>query len=254
MNADPALKAYEAFAAIYNEFNASNDYEMWLGRALLPELNKYGLREGGRALDVGCGTGRAFRPLLRRGWQITGCDLSPSMLSFAALEGGGEVELQVADMRRLPRLGAFDLVLSLNDAVNHLLGKGDLVRALVGMHANLARDGLLIFDVNSRSTYADGIAQTREVMHADSHWVWTGEGEVAPSIFEAKIAGDRLVDPIRYLERFRSEDEVLEAMGAARLQLVAALGMSEKNGEVLLTSPLDEDRDYKMVFIGAVSR
>ena len=68
---DPVLAAYEAFAPIYNEFNHLNDYEMWLGRALLPELEKHGLGHG-KALDVGCGTGRAFAPLLRRGWQVQG--------------------------------------------------------------------------------------------------------------------------------------------------------------------------------------
>src|SRR5215212_8444723 len=109
MKADPAFAAYEAFAAVYNEFNHANDYEQWLGRSLLPELRRHGLREGGRALDVGCGTGRAFRPLLRRGWQVHGCDLSPAMLNLAAREGGADVTVQVADMRDLPHLGSFDL-------------------------------------------------------------------------------------------------------------------------------------------------
>jgi SAM-dependent methyltransferase len=254
MEVDPALAAYEAFAPIYDEFNASNDYEMWLGRALLPALRKHGLREGGRALDVGCGTGRAFRPLLRRGWRVSGCDLSPAMLKAASREGGADVDLQVADMRELPRFGDFDLVLSLNDSVNYLLGDDDLISALGGMRANLADEGLLVFDVNSRSTYESGISEKREVGHQGSRWIWSGRGEVAPSVFEAEIAGDRLVDPIRHLERFRSDREVLAAMRSAGLQLIAALGMSEANGEVLLTAPLDEGRDYKLVFIGAAPR
>jgi SAM-dependent methyltransferase len=253
MDVDPALAAYEAFAAIYNEFNASNDYEMWLGRALLPELEKHGLRDGGRALDVGCGTGRAFGPLLRRGWRISGCDLSPAMLSIAAAEGGGDVELHLADMRGLSRIGDFDLVLSLNDSVNYLLGDDDLVIALAGMRANLAGDGLLVFDVNSRSAYESGVVGERVVQHEGGRWVWTGRGEVEPSIFEAEISGDRLVEPIRHVERFRSGREVREAMQAAGLQTLAALGMSEADGEVLLNAPPDEDRDYKLVFIGAAS-
>jgi SAM-dependent methyltransferase len=254
MKADPALMAYEAFAPIYDDFNASNDYEMWLGRALLPELQKHGVREGGRALDVGCGTGRAFRPLLRRGWRVSGCDLSPAMLEIAAQEGGADVDLQIADMRELPHIGDFDLVLSLNDSVNYLLGDDDLVLALAGMRANLAEKGLLVFDVNSRSTYASGVSEIREVEHEGSRWVWSGRGEVAPSVYEAEIAGDRLLEPIRHLERFRPEREVMEAMRAADLQTVAALGMSEADGEVLLTAPLDEGRDYKLVFIAEASR
>lgn len=254
MSVDPTLPAYELFAPIYNEFNSSNDYEMWLGRALLPELARHGLREGGTALDVGCGTGRAFAPLLSRGWRISGCDLSPAMLEIAAREGGADVDLRVADMRRLPLIGEFNLVLSINDSVNYLLGDDDLVPALAGMRVQLAKDGLVLFDVNSRSTYEKGRAAVRNVQYEGSHWTWTGRGEIAPSIFEAEITGDRLAEPIRHVERFRSAREVSEAMRAAGLRTVAALGMSEAEGEVVLTAPLDEDRDYKLVFIGAAAR
>ncbi|HEU5062236.1 MAG TPA: class I SAM-dependent methyltransferase [Solirubrobacterales bacterium] len=253
MQGDPALLAYEAFAAVYNEFNASNDYEMWVGRTLLPELRKHGLAESGSALDVGCGTGRAFRPLLSRGWRVHGCDLSPAMLERAAEEGDGEVRLDVADMRELPRFGSFDLVLSLNDSVNYLLGDEDLVPALAGMGANLADDGLLIFDVNSFSTYAAGYSEVREVEHDGSRWVWSGRGEVAPFVFEARIEGDRLAEPIQHLERYRPESEVLAAMGAAGFDTLAALGMGEANGKVVLSPRPDEERDYKLVFIGAAA-
>jgi SAM-dependent methyltransferase len=236
MGADQALAAYEAFAPVYNAFNHSNDYEMWLGRTLLPELRKHGLREGGVALDVACGTGRAFRPLLRRGWQVHGCDLSPAMLQLAAQEGGQEVDLQVADMRNLPEIGQFDLVLSLNDSVNHLLGDEDLVLALRGMRKNLAASGLLVFDVNASPIYTSGYAGVKEVEHEGARWAWRGRGEVAPAIFE-------------------SEREVLQAMRIAGFETLAALGMSESSGRVVLSTPVDERRDYKLVFIGtAVSR
>ncbi len=157
-------------------------------------------------------------------------------------------------MRVLPRLGDFDLVLSLNDSVNYLLGDDDLVLGLAGMRANLADEGLLLFDVNSRSTYESGVAEIREIEHQGSRWIWTSRGEVAPSVFEAEIAGDRLDGPISHLERFRSESEVLEAVRAADLETVAALGMSEAEGEVLLSAPPDEGRDYKLVFIAASAR
>jgi SAM-dependent methyltransferase len=250
MEADPALASYEALAPVYNAFNHSNDYEMWVGRALLPELGKHGLKEGGTALDVACGTGRAFQPLLRRGWRVHGCDLSPAMLEVAAEEGGQEVSLQAADMRDLPQMGKFDLVMSLNDSVNHLLGDDDLVSALVGMRKNLADDGLLLFDVNAILVYTSGYAEVREVQHEGARWVWTGKGEVGPSVFEAEIAGDGL-EPIRQVERFRSQDEILQAMRTAGLETLAALGMSEAEGEVCLSAPIDESRDYKLVFIGA---
>jgi SAM-dependent methyltransferase len=251
MEADPALTAYEPFAAIYNDFNHGNDYEKWLGAVLLPELRKHGLPARGRALDVACGTGRAFRPLLRRGWEVEGCDLSPAMLALAAREGKGEVRLSPADMRNLPHIGNFDLVLSLNDSVNYLLGDADLILALSAMRRNLAEDGLVVFDVNSRSAYASGYFGDRQVEREGSKWLWSGRGEVGPAIFESEITGDRLPDPIRHLERFRSEEEVRKAMREAGVAVLAALGMREEGDEILLSDPVDERRDYKLVFIGA---
>jgi SAM-dependent methyltransferase len=172
------------------------------------------------------------------------------MLEVAAQQGDGSVTLHVADMRELPHFGDFDLVLSLNDSVNYLLGDDDLARALAGMAANLAEGGLLIFDVNSSSTFASGYEEVREVEHTGSRWVWAGKGEVAPSVFEAEIAGDRLPEPVRQMERFRSQREVLEAMRSAGLRTLAACGMSEADGKVLLSESPDESRDYKLVFIG----
>jgi SAM-dependent methyltransferase len=251
MGPDPAFAAYESLAAVYNEFTHTNDYEMWLGRVLLPELEKRGLRSGGSALDVACGTGRAFPPLLRRGWSVEGCDLSPAMLEVAERVAGSEVPLRVADMRELPELGGFDLILCLNDSVNNLLGDDDLVRALRAMRANLAPEGLLVFDVNSRSTYLDHYRSgtASEVENDGSRWVWSGQGEVGPSLFEARIEGDG-ISPISHVQRFRPAEEVRQAMGTAGLTCLASLGMTEVDGEVRLAEPADEARDYKIVFIG----
>src|SRR4051794_37057958 len=78
-----ARDAYDRFAPVYDEFNAQNDYEHWLGGVLLPELERHGLRKGW-VLDVGCGTGRAFEPLLRRGFSVAGKDVSEQMVERAA--------------------------------------------------------------------------------------------------------------------------------------------------------------------------
>src|SRR3954464_14559034 len=121
MGEDPALSAYEAFAPIYNEFNHLNDYEMWLGQVLLPELEKHGLKHG-KALDVGCGTGRAFKPLLRRGWAVRACDLALAVREVARGGRVHQVEWDVVPLREVPVYGEFELVLSMNDALIYVLG------------------------------------------------------------------------------------------------------------------------------------
>lgn len=253
MGEDQVLTAYEAFAPVYNEFNHLNDYEMWLGEVLLPELEKHGLRQG-RVLDVACGTGRAFGPLLRRGWQVTGCDLSPGMLARAKGEAGDQVELSVADMRELPVFGEFELVIALNDPINYLFTGADLERALACMRANLADDGLLLFDSNSISTYRSVYStEVRNVEYEGRHWTWRAVGKIDDSsvVFENLIEGDDIDQPINHREHFWSESEVRAAMKSAGLDCLATLGMWEQDGQVVLTDPPDEDEHYKIVFIGA---
>ncbi len=246
---DPVLSAYESFAPIYNDFNHLNDYEMWLGRVLLPALEKHGVGHG-RVLDIGCGTGRAFRPLLRRGWQIQGCDLSPAMLEIASREGGGQVELATADMRELPVFGQFELVLALNDLLNFLLEDGDLERALTGIHANLTEDGLLLLDCNSISYFTSSYTAVREVDYKGRRWIWRGVGEIGPDLHETRIEGDD-IEPIAHRERFYSQNKVQKALTAAGLECRAVLGMEEVEGEVTLSEPPDERRHYKLVYIAA---
>jgi predicted TPR repeat methyltransferase len=180
--------AYEAIAPVYDDFTAHHDYELWLGN-LLPELRRHGLR-GRRLLDVGCGTGKSFLPMLERGWEVTACDISPSMLELARAKSGGAVRLSVADMRELPAFGEFDLVWALDDAVNYLLSRGELEKALSGMRANLAPGGLLMFDLNTLRSYRSFFAETELVERGGRKLVWRGQAstDAEPgSISEARV-------------------------------------------------------------------
>lgn len=249
MTEHAARDAYDTFASIYDDFNYLNDYEMWLG-VLLPELEKRGLRKG-RVLDVGCGTGRAFEPMLRRGWQIQGCDLSTGMLAEARRKFGDAIPLEVADARELPVFGEFELALALNDVVNYLTGDGDLERALKGMRANLAADGMILFDSNSLSLFRADFASGDSEGMSVGDWTWHGMSrEIEPGgTFEARVSGGELAPHI-HRERHHTTETVKSAMEAAGLEFLAALGQREQDGGVALADPPDEMRDHKIIYIG----
>ena len=244
-----AEQAYEIFAPIYDEFNATNNYEMWLGEALLPELRKHGL-ETGRLLDVGCGTGRAFEPMLRRGWEVTGCDLTPAMLAQAERKFGDRVPLVAADIRALPRLGEFELVWALNDVVNYLVDDGDLERALAGMRANLAPGGLILFDADTLALFEASYASGDDEGMSVGEWRWVGQADrVEPGgVFEALVHGGD-IEPHVHRVRHHPQAEILAAMAAADLECLAALGQREVDGEVVLEDPADEQRDGRTIYI-----
>ena len=69
-----------------------------------------------KIIDIGCGTGRHSIELVKRGYQITGIDLSESQLKRArekAKEQGVEIDFQKHDARNLPFKGEFDLAIML---------------------------------------------------------------------------------------------------------------------------------------------
>ena len=258
---ESAGEAYDRYAAVYDEANAQNDYETWVGKAILPELEQRGLRKGW-ALDVGCGTGRAFDPLLSRGWKVVGCDLSAGMLAEAERKYGSRVQLFEFDARRVPAIApapdlpageAFQLVLLLNDVVNYLTEDGDLERAFAGVKANLSRDdGLVAFDVNTFPMLQHSFAPGRNEAMSTRGEEWYGlNDEVRPGgVFEARLTG-RDFEPHVHRQRHWLDDQIRAALEATGLRCLATLGMSEEGDRIILSEPPDEERDYKLIYIAA---
>ena len=67
-----------------------------------------------KILDVGCGTGRHAIELAKRGYQITGIDLSESQLKRArekAKDANVHIDFQRQDARNLPFNNEFDVAI-----------------------------------------------------------------------------------------------------------------------------------------------
>ena len=114
-------------------------------------------RHPGPAIDLGCGSGRLFGPLLAGGAaRLVGVDGSPSLLERAAarIEGdarlsaanaAGRIELVEADVRRIRRSDRFALAI-LAGVVAHLDGPEAALRALAAARQLLTMDGVLVVD------------------------------------------------------------------------------------------------------------
>lgn len=86
------------------------------------------LPKGAAILDVGCGTGRHSIELARRGYRMTGLDLSEGMLEQArraAAAAGVTVEWIHADATRFDLPARFDAALGLCEGALGLLAAGD---------------------------------------------------------------------------------------------------------------------------------
>lgn len=245
--------AYDAIAPFYDDFTAHHDYDSWLA-SILAKLEENGL-SGNRVLDVACGTGKSLLPMVRRGWAVTGCDISTEMVAIAAGKVGEEVDLRVADMRDLPALGEFDLVLAIGDAVNYLLDEAGLVAAFNCIERSLAPDGRLVFDANTLYTYRTFFAAEVVVERDDHRLVWRGRtapnavpGTTAEATFEVEPADPArpLIGPDLHRERHFTAAELEAALASADLRALAVYG-HEADG--VMHQPPDEERDVKSVYI-----
>lgn len=231
-----ARDAYDTAADVYDDFTAHHDYEGWT--ALIERLARAHGLAGDRLLDVGCGTGNSFLPFLARGYRVTACDISPRMLARARDKCGGRARLTVADLRSLPRLGSFDLVLAIDDVLNYVTAD-ELPAAFRGLAANL--DGVLVFDVNTELTYRTFFASREQ----QSGLTW--HGHVDAQRFRPGDAAHATLDGVsRHVQHHHPPRVVERALGGAGLRAVAVHGMDLHGA---LGDPVDETVHTKALFV-----
>ena len=150
--ADSVAGFYDGLAAEYHLLFADWDASVRrqgkvLDRLIVGQVGA-GVR---RVLDCSCGIGTQAIGLALRGYRVHGTDISPAALALARREAarlGATLTTGVADLRALETVsGMFDVVLSCDNAVPHLLADDDLERAAAGMHAKLRPDGLLVISM-----------------------------------------------------------------------------------------------------------
>jgi SAM-dependent methyltransferase len=247
-----STRAYAVLAPAYDLLTAEYAYGPWL--AAIERIALENGLSGHRLLDVGCGTGKSFLPLLERGFDVTACDISPEMVEVARRKAGSRADVHVADMRRLPAFGEFDLVTCIDDAINHLLDPGEVYDAFASMRENLAPGGLLIFDVNTLAAYR----QVPDVVIEDDDLLlrWRGglaeltepggEAEVVIDVFAHEGDGLWRRSLSRQRHRHHPLDELRALAEEAGLEVAAVFG--QRPGAVL-DAELDEELHRKAVFV-----
>ena len=104
----------------------------------------------GRVLDLCCGPARHALILAQMGFEVTGVDRSPFLLSRAKERvgsAGQTVEFVEADMREFLRPSSFDLVLNLYTSFGYLPNPEDDLDLLCTIQRNLRPGGIFVIEV-----------------------------------------------------------------------------------------------------------
>lgn len=145
---------YQQMPEYFDAHNVSEETEV--KNAFIEKLLKE--QQVSAVLDMTCGTGSQVFYLAERGYEVVGSDFSPALIEIARNKAdklGKNVTFIDGDMRVL-RVGKFDAVITIFNAVGHLT-KADFEKALQNLHANLKDGGVYIFDIFNLQAIIDDI-------------------------------------------------------------------------------------------------
>jgi SAM-dependent methyltransferase len=146
------VSVFGSYARYYDRLYKDKDY----GREadFVTQLLQEYAPKAQSLLELGCGTGRHAEYLIGKGYQVTGVERSPEMLSICRQrhtellpEQQEALVIFEGDLRTLQLNAQFDVVLALFHVVNYQTTQGDLRATFQTVHNHLKPGGIFLFDI-----------------------------------------------------------------------------------------------------------
>jgi len=129
---------------IYEDWNRAIEHQ----GVAIDRLIRSRLPDAQSVLDCSCGIGTQALGLAGHGYKVHGTDVSERALDRARLEAirrGMDIAFTACDIRDLERLhGTYDVVMSCDNALPHLLTDEDVAQAFRAMCSKLRPGGLVV--------------------------------------------------------------------------------------------------------------
>jgi SAM-dependent methyltransferase len=145
------MKVFDAaYADSYDALYAEKNYEQECD--LIDEaVRKHGGKGGRALLDVGCGTGGHAWELSRRGYLVTGVDLSAAMLEVAMAKPSptgmqSRPHFFQGDARNFDSGKEHDTAIMMFAVIGYMVGNADVMAALRNVRRQLRHGGLFVCD------------------------------------------------------------------------------------------------------------
>jgi len=137
-------------ARFYDKIWGKHDYDADV-KFLVGFFRKYHCRN---VIDIGCGTGNHALRLSKLGYEVTGVDVSPTMLEIAkAKDKEAKIRFLQGDVKKLERVipkdQRFDAAICLGQVFSHLMTDKDVQVFLKRLHEILKRNSLFVFSARN---------------------------------------------------------------------------------------------------------
>ena len=236
---DSILQFYERLAASYHLIFGNWREAVLRQGEILDKLirEQLGDKKPLTILDCSCGIGTQAIGLALRGYRVHATDLSPAQIERAKQQAdtfGARLTFGIADMRALESQveGRFDIAISCDNSLPHLLTRDDLSKALRNIHAKIHPVGLFIASIRDYDRIVEDhprVDQPRILEGPEGKrivfqvWDWSSDGiSYTAHLFILREAGGEwhvahYATPYRALLR-QELDEILESSGFSKIR------------------------------------
>ena len=177
------MDAYHELAKSYDRLTNDVNYEATVA-FYMQILAREGLKPR-TVVDLACGTGSVTELLARKGYQVTGVDMSEEMLTQAMgkvmdMDNPPLFLCQKLQELYLPR--AVDMAVCALDSLDYITNPEDCAEAIRRVYRALNPGGVFIFDVNTPEKLRAMDGQVFLDEDDDVYCVWRGEFDEAANI------------------------------------------------------------------------
>jgi len=180
---------------------------------------------GGRALELGIGTGRIAIPLAANGVEVHGIDASPSMIAkLRSKPGGGNIPVLVGNFADVAADGQFDLVYVVINTFFTLRSQQEQVRCFGNVARLLTSKGLFALEafVPDMSLHPGGQSVRASAVKADMVSLHVSIHDPV----EQRVAGQQIIMteegirlyPVEIRYAWPSELDLMAALAGLKLQ------------------------------------
>jgi SAM-dependent methyltransferase len=142
------LKVFDQYAAYYDLLDTDKDYS-GESEYVIQKIKKHSARTES-ILNLGCGTGKHDFYWAKKGFEVTGADVSEKMLEEAQAEkqrsGVENINFIQRDIRDFDLNKKFDVITSLFHVMSYQNTNEEVVNVLKNVEKHLENGGVFIFD------------------------------------------------------------------------------------------------------------
>lgn len=207
----------ETVAGVYDEWYSDYDSH---AIDVLAEL-----AHGGRALELGIGTGRIALPLSAKGVEVHGVDAASSMISrLRAKPGGDRITITQGSFAEIPVDGEFALVYIVFNTFFALSSQDEQVRCFRNVAAHLSRDGCFVMEafVPDLNRFTGGQVNWATKVTTDEVQLDVGQHDAAAQrVISQKVVlteGNVRLYPVQIRYAWPSELDLMAQLAGLRLR------------------------------------